>query len=373
MGARPLRLKQYKDQALGRGMRVRDGKYGHVEVVASVGTRRATKCFALGTPLSIMLDWQYDARERIRLRRTLVETVTLRQDVDAYLSSLTPVRRERAETWLRYWVERYGHLTRAELTLAHCHTFFRDVRPRTTEGTFSASSKNKLRTYLLAVWRYLDGRRHTCPVSDIPVFDEGHGRPRELAPTDVLAILEAMGDTPNRARLGVLFTTGCRPHELSCLREADFVLAGDPPYVHIPAAKGGRDRMVTLPPLGVQYAQDLIRHAAFGPTNNLVRDMGRAARRVGLELYEADPHSCGRRRLRVTPYALRHGYAMNMRRAGAGIDDIADALGHRSLETTRRYAGPIPSKQRALVAAMWAGLDGPGAAAGTAAGTEGHP
>lgn len=368
MKGRPFVVKQYQGIQLAAGMRVRDGKYGHIEVTASYQSRRRTKTFPLTSSLGARLQWQYQAMEDLRLRREVVEEggPTLRQDVGTYLASLGFAQQGRAWYWLSYWVDFYGHMRRKDLQLAHCHRFFQLVKPKRGKA-LSASSKNKLRTYLINVWRYHDGRRHTCPVQDVPRWEETHGqrRVRELHPSLVLRLLDHMEDTPNRARIGVLFTTGCRPYELRFLTPERWVLDGDMPHVNVTSAKGGKDRTIPLPPLGVAYAKDFLRHRGWTGRHNLGRDMLRAAKRAGINPYAEDPHPCGRRRLVVTPYALRHSYAMNLRRAGAGIEDIADALGHRSLETSRIYAGPIPAKQAGLVERMWSAVPAPAALYGT--------
>ena len=41
---------------------------------------------------------------------------------------------------------------------------------------------------------------------------------------------------------------------------------------------------------------------------------------------------------KITPHAFRHGRAIALRQAGTDITEIADLLGHKRLETTRRYA-----------------------------------
>jgi integrase len=177
------------------------------------------------------------------------------------------------------------------------------------------------------------------------------GATREIAPKEIAAILAAMGDTPNRARLGLLYVTGCRPIELTWLGAESLRLDEPTPYICITGAKGGKNRMVPLPAFGLPYAEDFLRHQAWRPSRSLGAEMRSVAKRLGLQVRVP-----GKRVARITPYALRHTYAMQLRRAGAGLDDIADALGHHSLETTRRYAQAIPERQAKVTGAMWAAV-----------------
>ncbi len=352
---RPLVIRRYGDIDLARGMRVKDGIYGDIEVCATWRGRRISKRFPLDTPLIERLAWQHQMLEQMRLgkdKRSSQVGTSFAQDIDAYLESLVDERKDRATQWLSYWRQWYGHERRADIALGQVQAFFQFVTTKDGQP-FSASSKNKLRTYAINVWRYHDGRRHECPCLDVPVFEEPKGEAREMRPEDILRILNAMGDTPNRARLGLMFVTGCRPIELTWLREDAFHLDEAVPYVSIKAAKGGKGRMVPLPEMGVQYAKDFLRLRGWQHQTNLFRDMQRAAVRVGLTVDRGERHPGGRRKVLISPYALRHTYAMQLRRSGAGLDDIADALGHRNLNTTRRYAQAIPERQVAVTSKMW--------------------
>lgn len=357
---RPLVVKRYGETDLARGMAVIGGTEGKIRVVARHGQLRRHRDFALDVPLVDRLAWQHAAIEALRLKAAgkINPDATLDDDIDAYLESLEGRKREDAAQWLDYWREWFGSQPRHELTLQQCQAFFQAVRPHTNaDGTFSASSKNKLRTYLINVWRYHDGRRHECPVLDVPLFDEPAPQARELPADTIQRILAALPDTPDRARLGLLYVTGCRPGELRQLTPDRFALDEQPPYVRIVGAKGGRSRMVPLPPVGVAYARDFMRHQAWAGGFNIYRTMQRGAEALGLPPLQGQ-HPGGRRRATITPYALRHAYAMNLRRSGAGIDDIADALGHASLQTTRRYAQAIPERQAQIVGKMWERVGG---------------
>jgi integrase len=354
---RPLVEKRFESIDLAAGMRVKEGIEGFIEVVANYKGRRKSKAFPLVSTLGDRLEWQHQTVEQMRLNVPLPlppprADETIREAVAAYLASETGQRRANAESCLRYWVQWYGDVPRTDLTLGQVQAFFEFVTPQTGKK-FSASRKNKMRSYLISVWKYRDGKRHTCPALDMPSFTEPQSPPREITPAQAQAILDAMGDSASRALLGLLYTTGVRPGELKTLREPDFFLEEPVPYVAVRTAKGGKPRIVALPPLGVDAARDVIRHQAWHSVWNLMRDMQRAAVRAGIDVKPTGVHPSGRKQHAITPYSFRHAYAMNMRRSGAGIQDIADALGHSSLTTTRKYAKAIPEQQAIVLRAMW--------------------
>jgi site-specific recombinase XerD len=51
----------------------------------------------------------------------------------------------------------------------------------------------------------------------------------------------------------------------------------------------------------------------------------------------------------VRPHQLRHACASNIADAGAGIDVVADLLGHASVSSSQVYVHPDPSRLRAAV------------------------
>ena len=342
--ARPLALKRYRDVDLAAGMRVKDGIEGFIEVMVCYKRLRRSKSFPLHSGLGERLAWQHQMLEQLRMEhaRGPRETATLSEDVERYLAAQSEARAARARLWLRPWMAWYGYRRREDLTLQDVQVFFQAIR-KANGKPFSPASLNHFRTYLIAVWRWHDGRRHTCPASDVPLFQTPPARTRELSPTYIQAILEEMDDTANRARVGLLYVCGVRPIELTSLTPESFMIDDDEPHprVAILSAKGGKDRVIPLPPAGVAFARDFIRHRGWRPAENLQRDMKRAARRAGLPVAG------------VTPYALRHAYGMNLSRAGADIKDIADLLGHRSLQTSTRYVHPTPERAQAVSARMW--------------------
>ena len=54
----------------------------------------------------------------------------------------------------------------------------------------------------------------------------------------------------------------------------------------------------------------------------------------------------------IRPHQLRHAAGSNLADAGAGIDVVADLLGHRSVSSSRVYLHPDPSRLRAAVDAV---------------------
>jgi len=54
----------------------------------------------------------------------------------------------------------------------------------------------------------------------------------------------------------------------------------------------------------------------------------------------------------VTPHQLRHACGSNIADAGAGIDVVAELLGHVAVSSSQVYMHPDPARMRAAVDAV---------------------
>ena len=206
----------------------------------------------------------------------------------------------------------------------------------------------------------------------------------------LLGAVEDAGGYPTRLVARLLYGCGMRVNEPLELRLKDVDVAGR--RLTIRGAKGGKDRVVTLPECLVAEMEGQLRvarliwraDAAAGVPVALPGLLERKARRLGLaeawawvfpahetvkhprtgervrwRMHEVNVQRCvraaaGRTGLagKATPHVLRHCYATHAHRSGAAARDLQEVLGHRQLETTMRYlageAGRVASPLEAL-------------------------
>jgi integrase/recombinase XerD len=141
----------------------------------------------------------------------------------------------------------------------------------------------------------------------------------------------------DRCLLLFLYHTGLRAGEVAAVHLHDLLLRERSGQVSVRRGKGNKARFVPLnaevrrviydflpvrPPCASQALfigqrrEPLSAHAIY----DIVIKYGRLA---GLE--------------DVTPHTLRHTFARTLLAAGVPLSDVADLLGHRSLDTTRIY------------------------------------
>jgi len=155
------------------------------------------------------------------------------------------------------------------------------------------------------------------------------------------------------AALRLLLFTGCRLREILDLRwsSVDF----DRGMLHLPDSKTGRKTVIlNAPALAViaalPRAGEYVIHgdSPTEPRSDLKRPWTLVTRRAGLE------------GLRL--HDLRHSYASVAVGAGLGLPIVGKLLGHKSTETTQRYAhldaDPLKRATNAIGATIAAALDG---------------
>ncbi len=170
--------------------------------------------------------------------------------------------------------------------------------------------------------------------------------PKVLKPEEVVALIEGIrSDTLRekriRAMVELLYSSGIRVSELIGLDHGDFDFRGGTLKV---MGKGSKERVV---PMG-RHCQRAIRsyidamplHQKIGPETPLFTNyLGNrlSVRTVQRNLQEFAIEALGTNGTGVTPHTLRHSCATHLLSNGAGLREIQELLGHRSLLTTQKY------------------------------------
>jgi integrase/recombinase XerD len=213
--------------------------------------------------------------------------------------------------------------------------------------------------------------RHRLHEPDRPV--------ERAADADIVAVLGACRSARDRLIVLLMARAGLRRGEVCGLRRSDVHLLVDSrrlgcdvarAHLHVVRrednpneawAKSRRERVVPLDFLVVQafdvYEFERMRVADAADSDfvfvNLFRGrigapmrpdaigelMAAASRRAGLDVA-------------VRPHQLRHAYGSNVVDAGAGIDVVADLLGHAAVSSSQVYLHPNTSRLRAAVDAV---------------------
>ncbi len=299
--------------------------------------------------------------------------LTVRELVDAYMAGYTGRDLARVQR-LSVWVGLLGERTAADLdaddvadaldTIAK--TPSRTYRGRNPDGSpifvdrgvRSGATVNRYRTALAAVFTWAKRKRlmprgWTSPVREVPGEPEDNGRLRFLSPEEqgrLLAVARISRFRKLRLLILLAITTGARRSELLGLRFRDLDLEAC--TASIPVTKNGEPRVLVL----TEPVIAELRRTGVGAPDALVFP---AARRPEQPARFETAWHCALQAARIEGacfHTLRHTHASMLAQSGASLIEIADSMGHKSMQMVRRYAHLGVDSKRRLVHRVMGGL-----------------
>ncbi len=301
--------------------------------------------------------------ERRHFPHTRAQRTTFAELVQRYRDSVlpesTPTGRANAERHLNWWSEHLGNLSLAAITadrIAEVRDILasepyrrgrRDQAPSDVESTMntvrrSGATVNRYMStlsHLLSVgtqWRLIDKN----PVRDIARKRESRGRVRFLSNEERIALLHACAASawPALEALVLLaISTGARRGEIIRLRWADVTLSSQSSQAIIQNTKNGDSRRLPLVGRALE-AMVALEHA-----NRTSSPFVFPSQKYPDKPYYAfDAHwyaalaKAGLSDFRF--HDLRHTCASYLASQGASLPEIADVLGHRTMNMVKRYS-----------------------------------
>ncbi len=311
---------------------------GFLVSVCVKGHRRG-KRFPPDTPLAFM------AIRQIRMRADLAEEHegtpvtptptrgTYAADLDRYLPQIAGRVGYKADrSHLHAWLPHIGPTLRSRVTPAQIRTA---IAAWQQAGKSARTIRHRVRV-VREMYRTLDAPGTPSPVQGVKL-----PRPEDPHPTPVpIAIIQRVaaslkagkrhargygGDSAKcHARFLVRATTGQRPSQIMRAEPDDLDLARGIWFVR--AGKGGTAIPLPLNPDTVRAWRTFIAADAWGPFDT--RSFSKTIRRHG---WPAG----------IRPYTLRHTFAIDHLLGGTDLGDLQGLLGHRQIETTRKFYGPV--------------------------------
>lgn len=186
------------------------------------------------------------------------------------------------------------------------------------------------------------GDRH--PMRGVPRIRHPKRRPRDIFSVEEVALLEQL-PMPDGQLFTILFGTGIRKGEARHLRRDHIAL--DRQRLVVYRGKGGKDRIIPLPPVVLAAIADLDLLERLRPDDYLWYTQ-RGSRR-----WRRDPmadttfsnwwarglEQAGVRYLNI--HQTRHTFGHLLRERGFDIEERALLMGHEKIETTQRYYGTL--------------------------------
>lgn len=294
------------------------------------------------------------------------ESLTLARVVDAYMASYRG--RSKPVGTLALWVRELGQLPVAQITAddiagvleryaSEPVTKFAGKNQTTGErivrhhGRRAPATVNRVRAVLAGVLTFARKKRlvprgWVNPMSEVFPEEVKNARTRFLSPDErerLLATTRASAYPRLHLLTLMALTTGTRQGELLALRYADLDLQAG--TAHVRTSKNGEQRVLPLVPAVVaeirRFGKEAPEALLFGsnrrPGKPIVvnKTFPAAVREAGIE----DFHF----------HDLRHSCASYLAQSGATLLEIADVLGHKTLDMVRRYSHLTVGHKAALV------------------------
>ncbi len=312
------------------GVGVYQDRYGLAATV-KVGRTQKERRFPLGTDPAIILRWQ--AQQRLDLREqaaTPVPRGTLKRDLAARAKAIRGRASAAADrSHLKAWLPIVGHLRRGDVKASHIETAI-------AQWQAAGKSARTIRHRLRVLRELYEARGLTSPTADVelPRVPEPHPVPVSVDTIRAVATSLKAGKRHAKgygsdsdvayARFLVRATTGQRPSQIMRAQPEDVDLERRIWFVR--AAKGGT--MIPLP-LNAEMVRAWKLFASVRAWGTFdARSFSKTIRRHG---WPAG----------VRPYNLRHTFAIDHLLHGTSLGDVQGLLGHRQIETTRKFYAPV--------------------------------
>ncbi len=182
---------------------------------------------------------------------------------------------------------------------------------------------------------------------------------KELTQKDILDrdeaddLLRAAWENPrDRCLILLMLQSGLRVSEAAALRCNDVYEAGGRYWVDVYRGKGDKNREVEIPESAFIVVREFIKetHRSLTSTKPLfLSQKGGFLTRI--QVYRIVRKYAKRAGINksVSPHNLRHTYANQQRLLGERLEVLALQLGHKQLDTTRRYTQPARLRIRSKV------------------------
>lgn len=323
-----------------RRVRVASGIYQDASGLAAtvkVGRVQRECRFPPDTPLEVLKSWQTQTRAELDRERPpdtpSPERGTFAADLDRYLPQIQGrVGFKSDRSHLKAWLPHIGPLSRHLITSAQ-------VRTAMSTWTLAKKSARTIRhrvRVLRELYQTLDGAHARPPLTGVTL-----PRPDDPTPTAVpLETIQKVAKSlkagkrhekgygsdsdKTHARFLVRATTGQRPSQIMRAKPSDIDLVRGIWFVR--PAKRGTAIPLPLNPDMVKAWRAFVVAEAWGSFDT--RSFSKTIQRHGW------PKG-------IRPYTLRHTFAIDHLLGGTDLGDLQGLLGHRQIETTRKFYGPI--------------------------------
>ena len=283
---------------------------------------------------------------------------TLKETIDRYIQSVIPSKKPNSQKdqtkQLQWWSDNIGYLSLADVTPA----IIAERRDKLVQGKTSRGARtNATVNRYLAILSHLFtisvkewGWAHENPVLKVTRLREPRGRVRFLSDDERTRLLEACKISESSCLYPVVvlaLSTGARRMEILGLKWKDVDLSRRIITLH--ETKNGERRVLVLTSLALELIQEhakirslhcewVFPSKSFDKPIDITTPWETALKRAGLADFRF--------------HDLRHSAASYLAMNGASLAEIAEILGHKTLQMVKRYSHLSEAHTSKVVARM---------------------
>lgn len=334
-----------------------DGQISYRVQIRLKGHPTQTATFARKTDAKIWAQQTESAiREGRHFKTVEAKKHTLESMLDRYISNVLPTKpksQKKQTSQLNWWKSKIGSYVLADVTpaliaeqrdaLLREETQRKKVRSNATAVRYLAALSHAF-TVAIKEWGWIENN----PVNKITKPKEPRGRVRFLSDEERKSLLEKCKENKILYLILVLaLSTGARRMEIMNLRWQDIDLNRGIITLH--ETKNGERRI--LPAVG--HALELLKEHSKTPHSD--SDLVFPGNNINKPIDIRTPWEAAMKNAGITDFRfhdLRHSAASYLVMNGASLAEIAEVLGHKTLQMVKRYAHLSEAHTSKVVASM---------------------
>lgn len=297
-------------------------------------------------------------REGRYFKTTESKKRTLTEAIERYKTQILPTKPKSQfdqSTQLQWWKENIGHFVLADITpaliaeqrdkLANGITMRKVLRTPATVNRYLAALSHMF-TIAIKEWGWLEDN----PIVKVNKLKEPRGRVRFLSDEERSRLLKACQQSPSQYLYLVVvlaLSTGARRMEILGLRWSDVDLNRNVIILH--QTKNGERRILPI----VHHALDLLKEHA--KVRTLHTELVFPGKNLKTPIDIRTPWETALEKAEIADFKfhdLRHSAASYLAMNGATLAEIAEVLGHKTLQMVKRYAHLSEAHTAKVVARM---------------------
>ena len=315
---------------------------GEARYTATVRMKGAPPESATFPRLTDAKKWVQDTESAIRegryFKKTIAKRKTLNELIDRYVKEVVPENPKSAKkkvAQLRWWKEQLGHLTLADLStdqIGEKRDLLKEGRAPATVVRYMAALSHCF-SIGVSEWQWIDDN----PMKKVRKPKEPRGRVRYLSDDERYRLLDVCKQSTCKQLYPIVviaLSTGMRQGEILNLRWGDIHLKRK--MMTLEQTKNGERRGVPLVGLSFELVSqlstvrrldtDLVFYSEAKPKVPIAirKPWGDAIKLAEIEDFRF--------------HDLRHSAASYLAMNGASLAEIAEILGHKTLQMVQRYA-----------------------------------